>query len=53
MPGVDGGFGAGEGVGAVDDKLGAKELGGAVEELLWGVSGNVLDVRGNVEVEKQ
>lgn len=29
VPGVDGGFGASEGVGAVDDKLGAKKLGSA------------------------
>ena len=29
VPGVDGGFGAGEGVSAVDDELGAEELGGA------------------------
>ena len=29
MPGVDGSFGAGEGVGTIDDKLRAEKLGGA------------------------
>jgi hypothetical protein len=42
MPGVDGSFGAGEGVGAIDDELGAEELGGAGQELR-GVSGNLED----------
>ena len=34
MPGVDCGLGAGEAVDAVDDELGAKELGRAGVELL-------------------
>lgn len=33
MPSVDGGFGAGEGVGLADSELGAEQLGGTCKEL--------------------